>query len=188
MINISRKFNTNNKSAGVNKKIYIVEHYTASGNIEQAIKTLTGQNGSKVSVHFIISRTGEIIQIGTPDDILWHAGESKYEGLTGLNKYSIGIENINWGILTKKGNKYYTWTNVEIPEEEIYIDSKGNIFHTYTHAQLEANLELCKYLVSKYPSIKKIVGHSDIAEGRKLDPSEAFPLKWLNEQCFPDKK
>lgn len=180
MVNITKKFTTKNKSAGINKKIYIMEHYTASQSFEQSIKTLTGQTDRKVSVHFIISRKGEIVQIGELDDILWHAGDSNYEGLSSLNKYSIGIENINWGILTKKGNKYFSYTGVEV--NDYFIDSKQKAFQTYPHEQIEANLELCKYLVEKYPSIKKIIGHSDVTP-RKSDPGPAFPLAWLNKEC-----
>ena len=168
---------TPNKSSGQNKLLYIVQHYTAGSSLEGAEKTLTDKN-RKASAHFIIGRDGKIVQLGLCNEILWHVGTSLYKGELSTNKFSIGIENVNWGLLTKKNNKYYSYTGTEIPEEEIYKDSKGHYFHTYTHAQLETNFELCKALCKEYKTIKEIIGHSDCAmpRGRKVDPSEAFDM------------
>jgi len=55
------------------------------------LNTLT--KGS-VSCHFVIDVNGDAYKIGSPDDILWHAGQSQWNGLNMMNKYSIGIENV----------------------------------------------------------------------------------------------
>lgn len=100
----------------------------------------------QVSAHALIKRAGEIIQYVPFDQRAWHAGESCFEGRSCCNDFSIGIE--------LEGT------------EEI----------SYTDRQYETLSKLIDALLATYPSLsaKRIVGHSDIAPGRKLDPGPAF--------------
>jgi N-acetylmuramoyl-L-alanine amidase len=101
----------------------------------------------------------------------WHAGESQWQGRTWLNSSSIGIEIVNPG----------------------YKDtSTGRLWYPYSEAQIESLITLLKD-ISKRNGIspRHIIGHSDIAPLRKLDPGPLFPWKrlaaeglglWPNEQ------
>ena len=102
-----------------------------------------------VSAHFLIRRDGEIVQFVSTDDRAWHAGESCWEQRSNCNDFSIGIE-------------------VEGSDEE-----------RYEMAQYRMLAQLIAAVRNQYPAIEHdaIVGHSDIAPGRKTDPGSAFD--WL---------
>ena len=109
---------------------------------------------SKVSSHFVISRNGKVYKLVQENKIAWHAGESCWGKYKNLNKNSIGIELIN------KGHRFgYT---------------------SFNKKQLSSLIKVCKNLIKKYKIIKKnVVGHSDVAPLRKIDPGEKFPWKHL---------
>lgn len=88
---IKQKLATQNKSSGTNTREYIVLHHTATreGSIRGVLNTLTV---GKVSCHFVVDTNGDIYQIGELTDILWHAGQSSWQGRRDLNRYSVGIE------------------------------------------------------------------------------------------------
>jgi N-acetylmuramoyl-L-alanine amidase len=79
----------------------IVLHYTAGGNADSAVQTFKNPL-TRTSAHLIIGQDGKVIQMVPFNKIAWHAGESQYEGRTGFNKYSIGIEIDNAGPLEKR--------------------------------------------------------------------------------------
>lgn len=105
----------------------------------------------KVSSHLLIKRTGEILQFVPFHKRAWHAGESFFDGKSGCNDFSIGIE--------LEGTD-------EIP---------------YTTSQYEVLAKVVRALMDAYPGITKerIVGHSDIAPSRKTDPGPVFDWKYL---------
>ena len=109
---------------------------------------------SKVSSHFVINRNGKIYRLLQDHQIAWHAGKSCWGKYRDINKNSIGIELVN------KGHQF-GYTN-------------------FKKEQLSSLIKICKNLIKKY-KIKKenIVGHSDIAPLRKIDPGEKFPWKQL---------
>ena len=82
--------------------------------------------------------------------VAWHAGKSKWGSYVNLNQHSIGIE------LENKGHKHG--------------------YQSYSKAQISKLIKLCKILKKKF-KIKSsyILGHSDIAPLRKIDPGEKFP-------------
>lgn len=107
----------------------------------------------RVSAHLLIERGGELVQFVSFDDRAWHAGQSSFAGVDNCNDYSIGIE-------------------LEGADDVAYTDAQ--------YQQLEA---VTRSLMVRYPSITKqrIVGHSDIAPGRKTDPGVAFDWpRYLN--------
>lgn len=84
---------TANKSNGTNTCQFVVLHHTGTG--EGTIKgNLSALTVGKVSCHYVVNINGDVYKIGEDKDILWHAGESSWKGLNGLNSYSIGIETI----------------------------------------------------------------------------------------------
>lgn len=85
--------------------IYGVVHYDAAANETSAINWMASKE-SKVSAHLHISRTGKVTQQVPFNVVAWHAGKSEWQGLSGLNSYSIGIELQNTG--------KQTYTDVQI--------------------------------------------------------------------------
>ena len=110
----------------------------------------------EVSCHYLIDRKGKILRMVNESFIAWHAGKSKWKNFINLNKNSIGIELVN------KGHEFG--------------------YENFTNMQINSLIQLCLILKRKY-NIKSsnIVGHSDIAPFRKMDPGEFFPWKKLNK-------
>jgi len=102
--------------------------------------------GQPVSAHALIRRTGEIVQYVPFNRRAWHAGVSQYQGRSGCNDFSIGIE-------------------LEGTDDQAYED-----------AQYEQLATLIEALLAAYASLSRdrIAGHSEIAPGRKTDPGPAF--------------
>lgn len=103
----------------------------------------TTLRGLRVSAHFFVRRTGEIIQFVPCGRRAWHAGESSWRGRERCNDFSIGVE------------------------------LEGVETRPYTERQYARLVPLAATLRRRYP-IAEIVGHSDIAPGRKTDPGPAF--------------
>ena len=166
---------------------YLVFHFTAGRNAQASIDWLCNPQ-AQASAHLVVGRDGSITQLAPFNVKTWHAGVSHWEGLTGLNNYSIGIEMDNAGRLTKSGSTYRAWFQAEYPEEEVLqakhkFEQDLSYWHTYTEAQIEKALELASILVSTY-ELRDIVGHDDIAPGRKNDPGPAFPLANIRARVF----
>jgi len=108
----------------------------------------------KVSSHLLIDRTGHIVQFVPFDLRAWHAGQSEFKGLSNCNDFSIGIE--------LEGTD-------DIPYEKI---------------QYERLADCIVALQQIYPLVtrERIVGHSDIAPGRKTDPGPHFD--WAYFDCL----
>ncbi|MCJ7556160.1 MAG: 1,6-anhydro-N-acetylmuramyl-L-alanine amidase AmpD [Gammaproteobacteria bacterium] len=105
----------------------------------------------RVSSHLLIRRQGELVQYVSFNQRAWHAGQSCFEGRDCCNDFSIGIE------------------------------LEGSDALAYTETQYEKLNALVATLLSTYPSLSadRIVGHSDIAPGRKTDPGVAFDWQRL---------
>ena len=165
----------------------IIIHYTAGGSASSAINTLTNPN-VKASAHLVVDFEGEITQLVKFDTIAWHAGASQYQGRTGYNKYSIGIEIVNAGVLEKSGNKYISWFGKKYDEEDVIAAVHRNqnstkYWHKYTEKQIDVVEEICRVLIAEY-NIRKILGHEEISPGRKIDPGPAFPLDKMRGRLF----
>ncbi len=110
--------------------------------------------GLQVSSHLLIRRGGEVVQYVPFFRRAWHAGVSRYQGRENCNDFSIGIE--------LEGTD-------EVP---------------YAEAQYQRLAEVVRSLLHTYDSLSKedIVGHSDIAPGRKTDPGPAFDWAYFRER------
>jgi len=171
--------NTPNKGGKIEPK-YLIFHYTAGMSAESSINWLCNKK-AKASAHLVVGRDGNITQLAPFNVKTWHAGKSHWGGLTGLNSHSIGIELDNAGELFKTGDKYKAWFKKEYLEGEVIrakhkFKQDFSFWHDYTDIQIERALELAELLVEKY-NLKDILGHEDIAPGRKIDPGPAFPLE-----------
>lgn len=168
----------------------LVIHYTAGRSLESSVDTLRDPN-VKASAHLVIGRDGKIVQLIPFNKIAWHAGASEWDGRTGLNKYSIGIEIDNAGLLTKSGEKYKTWFGTTISADDVFYGMHRNqsspaYWHEYTEKQIQVVFDVCRVLRDKY-GITTIVGHEEISPGRKVDPGPAFPLDKLRSLLLEDR-
>jgi N-acetylmuramoyl-L-alanine amidase len=168
----------------------IIIHFTAGRSAESSAKYLADDN-VQASAHIVIGRNGKVFQLAPFDIQTWHAGISNYQGRTGWNKYSIGIEIDNPGPLTKTPNGYVAWFKDIYPEEQVVLathrhETTARFWHTFTPEQIAICEEMCLLLIGTYP-IKQILGHEEISKGRKTDPGPAFPLDKLREKLLSDR-
>ena len=148
--------NFNHKRRSSKNITSIIIHYTGMQSERESLKRLTSSR-SKVSCHYLINRKGKIFRLVEDQNIAWHAGKSMWGKYKNLNKNSIGIELVN------RGHRYG--------------------YQTFTRIQIKRLIELCKYLKRKYRIKNKLVlGHSDIAPLRKIDPGEKFPWGYLSSK------
>ena len=132
---------------------FIVIHYTGMQSERESLKRLVSPR-SKVSSHYLINKKGKIYNLINDKRVAWHAGKSCWLRFKNLNKHSIGIELVN------KGHHLG--------------------YEKFEKKQILNLIKLCKKLIKKYKIKKKnIIGHSDIAPSRKIDPGEKFPWKQL---------
>jgi N-acetylmuramoyl-L-alanine amidase len=164
----------------------VVIHYTAGASLESSVTSLSTP-ASKASAHIVVGRDGTIVQLVPFDVIAWHAGASSLGNRTGLNKYSIGIEIDNAGRLTQTAaGDFLTWFGKRIAREDAVPgvhrnESHPSWWHVFTEKQIERVNEAVTLLIETYP-ITIVVGHEEIAPGRKSDPGPAFPLDRLRDR------
>ncbi len=135
---------------------FLIMHHLQANSIAQTIEALEYH---EVSAHFLIDKSGKIVQLVEENDIAFHAGVSCWNGFEGLNMNSIGIEFIN-------------------------SDPFSNNF---SQEQMLAGVDLASYLINKYNiQSRYVLGHSDIAYNstsglldRKQDPSHLFDWELL---------
>ncbi|MFL2543931.1 MAG: N-acetylmuramoyl-L-alanine amidase [Alphaproteobacteria bacterium] len=145
------------KSLNYNKRnikqiSFLILHYTAISSVEDSIKYLCNRK-KKVSCHYIISQNGKIYNLVNEKHRAWHAGQSAWLLERDLNSSSIGIE------------------------LDFSPNHKNNKF---SKLLIKSLICLLKYLKKKHNiDNKNILGHSDIAPYRKIDPGEKFPWKKL---------
>ena len=112
----------------------------------------------KVSSHFLIRRTGSLVQFVSLQDRAWHAGESSFLGRVGCNDFSIGIE------------------------------IEGTDFEKFNDAQYYTLENLIISIKNFLPNLSSITSHSFIAPGRKTDPGPYFDWNRVREAIETAKK
>lgn len=147
----------NHPSANQDNRVqFVVLHYT-SASTQRSLELLTR---GEVSSHYLIGdQPPTVYQLVDESRRSWHAGESEWDGRTWLNSSSIGIEIVNPG----------------------YQDTPaGRVWYPYTEGQVQALIALLKDVVQRNGiAPRNIIGHSDIAPLRKMDPGPLFPWKRL---------
>ena len=165
--------------AGSLKPVFLVMHYTAGGSAQGAIAWLCNP-ASRASAHVVIGRDGSVTQLVPFNRQAWHAGRSRWQGRTGLNKYSIGIELDNAGVLNGAPGQWRTSWGTAVRDEDVVelphkFDGIVRGWHAYTPRQLAVAQAVAASIVIEY-GIQDVIGHDDIAPGRKTDPGPAFPM------------
>ena len=133
----------------------IVLHYTGMATGEAAEAWLCAPE-SEVSSHYLVHEDGRVVQMVREADRAWHAGKGSWRGSADVNSCSVGIEIVNAGPLAG--------------------------FPPFPEAQIDAVAALCLGIADRHGVAPEFVlGHSDVAPGRKIDPGERFPWKRLAE-------
>ena len=129
---------------GVKKPHLIVLHYTAMNSAKEALERLCDP-AHEVSAHYFIEQDGKITQLVGEVERAWHAGVGSWGDVTDVNSSSIGIELCNAG-------------NRPFPEPQISV------------------LKILLHKIRERWKIPAhgIIGHSDMAPGRKQDPGRLF--------------
>ena len=166
---------------------FLIIHYSGSGDTAGTVDWLT-KRGSNASAHIVIGRDGGVWQLASFDQRAWHCGESEWNGLKFLNGCSIGIEFVNQGPLTKDNDGVFwsKWRH-RIPADEVIEATHKNeasprYWQKFTPEQLAKGAEVARAILMAYP-IEEVLGHDDIAPGRKSDPGPAFPMQEFLEDC-----
>lgn len=172
---------------GKMKPEYVIIHYTAGRSLEESVDWLTRRE-ARASAHVVIGRRGEVVQLVPFDTVAWHAGASRWEGRSGLNGWSIGIELDNAGRLTRHGDEWRAWFGGSYDPDEVLEathkhESTAAGWHVYTPSQIQAALDLAVLLRDRYDLVD-VLGHEDISPGRKTDPGPAFPMASFRARVF----
>jgi N-acetylmuramoyl-L-alanine amidase len=144
--------NIDERRAGLAPRLLIL-HYTGLPSVERSIEVLADPRG-KVSCHYVVDEAGRITQMVAEEKRAWQAGVSFWAGETDINSASIGIE----------------------------IQNPGHAggYPDFPPAQMAAVRDLCLDIMVRHPIPPAgVLGHSDVAPSRKIDPGEKFDWAWL---------
>lgn len=133
----------------------VVLHYTEMESAEASLARLTDPE-ARVSAHYLVGEDGEVVRLVPEEKRAWHAGASYWRGHRDVNSASIGIE----------------------------LQHPGHAlgYRPFADKQVEALVPLLNRIVREYDiSRTNVVGHSDVAPARKIDPGELFPWERLAE-------
>ncbi|MCH8522300.1 N-acetylmuramoyl-L-alanine amidase [Glycocaulis sp.] len=134
----------------------MVLHYTGMETGKAAIERLADP-AAKGSAHYVVEEDGAVIAMVDEAKRAWHAGLSYWRGITDVNSASVGIEIVNGG---------HDFALPDFPE-----------------TQIVAVIALSREIIARHGIAPvNVVGHSDIAPGRKIDPGEKFPWERLARQ------
>ncbi|MEI9988791.1 MAG: N-acetylmuramoyl-L-alanine amidase [Rhizomicrobium sp.] len=133
----------------------LVLHYTGMKTADEALARLCDP-AAKVSAHYTIGRDGRVYAHVPEERRAWHAGVSYWAGETNVNARSIGIELVN-------------------PGHEFG-------YEPFPDPQIAALIDLARGILKRHPiPPHRVLGHSDVAPARKMDPGELFPWPRLAE-------
>jgi len=135
---------------------FLIIHYTVL-DYPGSVRALT-QAGRGVSAHYLVrDEPAAVYQLVDENRRAWHAGNSYWAGNQNLNPGSIGIEIVNLGFK-------------DTPE--------GRIYAPFPQAQIDEVIRLAKDIQARHKILpERVLGHADIAPGRKQDPGPMFPWK-----------
>lgn len=132
----------------------LLMHYTGMVSAEAALARLCDP-AARVSAHYLIDEAGQVYSLVAEEARAWHAGESSWAGDSDVNSRAIGIELANPG------------------HDLGYRD--------FPDAQIAALITLALDILARHPiPAPRVLGHSDVAPHRKLDPGERFPWDRLS--------
>ncbi len=151
---LHRSANYGQRKSGLVPSILLL-HYTGMDSCAKAIDWLSRPE-SGVSSHYVVDVDGTVTQLVREDMRAWHAGQSSWHGETDINSASIGIE--------------------------IHNPGHGEDYCDFPDRQMQAVADLSRDIIGRWGiEPEGVLGHSDVAPGRKIDPGERFDWKGLAE-------
>ncbi|BCH31827.1 N-acetylmuramoyl-L-alanine amidase [Mesorhizobium sp. L-8-10] len=131
----------------------ILLHYTGMQTGDSAVAWLCDPV-SDVSAHYLVEEDGHIVQMVRESDRAWHAGKASWRGRADINSSSIGIEIVNPG---------HAFGYPDFPD-----------------CQIASVIDLCRGIIDRHDiRPERVLAHSDVSPGRKIDPGEKFPWPTL---------
>jgi N-acetylmuramoyl-L-alanine amidase len=126
----------------------MILHYTGMADAETALARMCDPEAG-VSAHYMIDEDGAVYRLVDERARAWHAGESSWQGASNINDRSIGIELVN-------------------PGHEFG-------YRPFPAVQMTALIDLCRGVLARHAiPPANVLGHSDVAPGRKQDPGALF--------------
>jgi N-acetylmuramoyl-L-alanine amidase len=133
----------------------LILHYTGMSDAAKACDWLCNEE-SEVSCHYLVDEQGGIVQMVDEAARAWHAGVSSWHGEEDMNSASIGIE----------------------------IQNPGHFvgYPDFPQVQMLTVIALCKDIITRHGiASQRVLAHSDVAPGRKIDPGEKFDWRMLHQ-------
>ncbi len=131
----------------------LVLHYTGMRTAADALERLTDP-ASKVSAHYLVDEAGAVVRLVAESGRAWHAGVARWRDIADVNSASVGVEIVNPG--------------------------HEHGYRPFPPAQMEAVAGLARGILARHAIPQRhVLGHSDVAPGRKRDPGELFDWRWL---------
>lgn len=162
-------------------RVIVIHHTTAD--FKDSLNILTKRSDRPVSSHYLVpepddpsyvSNDLKLYSLVSEEARAWHAGSSYWAGKTALNDISIGIELVN--------QTYCRKSEQPIPPDAIdQAPARICFYPDFAEPQLEILLDLLKGITERHTEVlpTHIIGHSDIAPQRKIDPGPRFPWQRL---------
>lgn len=138
----------------------LVLHYTGMKTADEAVARLCDAE-AEVSAHYVVSENGNTLQLVDENKRAWHAGVAHWGGTDDVNSHSIGVEIVN-------------------PGHEFPLPGALGKLQPFPEMQISQVSALCKIIIDRWGiRADKVLAHSDIAPGRKVDPGHLFPWEAL---------
>ena len=171
------------------KPKYIIIHYTAGATAQSAINVFNNP-AHQASAHIVLGHDGAITQMAKFNERCWHAGQSRWQGVTGLNSHSVGIEIANWGWLNGGAGNWKSWVGTRVPDDRVIEAAHRNDgvtrgWEIYDPEQIVACIDIVRAIAKAYGlGPKEVLGHDDISPGRKQDPGPAWDMERFRSAAF----
>ena len=170
-------------SANQDSRVNVVVIHHTSEDFEGSLNILTQPSSYPVSSHYLVPEPLDpsyedeqlkVYALVPEQQRAWHAGNSYWAGQTKLNNVSVGIEIVNETYCHRAPDMAKEET-ADWPSETICF------YPDYPETQLALVIDLLKGILERHPEVKPthVIGHSDIAPQRKIDPGPRFPWQRL---------
>lgn len=176
------------ESANQDTRVRVVVIHHTTGDFKSSFNVLTEPSGNPVSSHYLIpepfdpsytEKELKVYSLVREEGRAWHAGTSYWAGKTGLNDMSVGIELVNRTYCRKSEAP----TPVDSADQE---PARLCFYPDFAEPQFILLVDLLEGILERHPEVKPthIIGHSDIAPQRKIDPGPRFPWQRLYRLGF----
>ncbi len=168
----------------------VVLHFTVS-DFADSMHVLTKRTSRPVSSHYLIPEPGDdsydgdklqVYQLVDEDRRAWHAGVGSWRGMKKLNNMSVGIEIVNQAHCHEATDE----TEPAEPTTADWASERICFYPDFAEEQMALVAETLEGILARHPDVPPthVIGHSDLAPQRKIDPGPRFPWQWLYTQGF----